>query len=958
MTDDSESRDEQEADSTGEDVRNGVEAGAAVAGGVAGAVQNGEAGNVAGTAAAVAGAAGAVGGAVGGEAGEAVGTAAAAVQAGGQVAGAVQNAVAGDAAGAVGNVAGAAGTVGGALGGEAGEAVGAAASVVQAGTRVAGAVQNPTSGNITSAASQAADAARYIVPDNEVREALGGAGQAIQSAGQALGGLGGMMGGGGRRINVGYHLTLDDFDAQWGVQRVRLYEQLGGLYECTVQATVTGAAPEVAGLLGLDAHLQFERGEQMRTVHGLVKHAVVDEVHDGHVVRLNIVPAMWLLGQNLRSRVWTNKTVPEVVEAIYAERCGSRRRQIRNELTRTYPTHELLVQFQESDLAFVQRRLEQEGIFTYFVHEGDTEELVLADVNTNLPNMRASDDDQIHWCSLQSPAPDGEGVFEAHHFEEVGAQDVVVSEYNWTAPATPVRGEETGHSELDPPLEVYDHTDSVLFHGYDGSRWPESDASDQARIRKEVLDLTRHRWEMSTLLVTARPGHVFELVGCPDGALDGRYVIVSVDGDGSATESSSGEYICRITAVPHDMPFRPARRAHVPAVPGFQSATVVGPSDQEIHTDEHGRVQVRFPWDREHEPSEHNLCSCWIRVMHSWAGPGFGTTFVPRIGMEVVVSFLNGNPDRPLVIGCLYHGTNTSPVHTPDDKTQSAIRTKSSPNSDGFNELRFEDKAGGEFIYTHAQKDYNEVVENDHSTTVHNNQSNTVDVDQTETVGGDQSMTVHGERTKTVDKDETNTVHQNRTTTVDQDDTEEVGGDRILTVSGHETVTIHKNRSLRVVKKTLQGHDDGREITVKSYDQLKVDGGANRNVHVTGQYNNKVDGSYTLKQADTETLYLNGHIYISSDAKIELVAPDCSIKMEDGKVAIVASNEITLQSGQGTISVKSDGTIEAVGATKVAVDGGGAMGEWSASGVKATGNMVEIGADAVAKLTGTLVKIN
>lgn len=887
-------------------------------------------------------------GAVGEEAAEAIQARVGAVQGG---VGAVGAAASGDIAGAVDGLAGA---VAGAAGDEIAAAVQTGTQVLGAAGQLVGAGQQLASGNVGGALGGLGSAAsQYIVPESDVQGVLSGTSQAMGGAGQALDGLEGMGdGAGGQRQDVHYHLELDGFDGRWGVEQVGMHEEIGGLYDCRIEAVLAGAFPEVRELLWLDVHLQIERGEQMRTVHGIVRHASVREHEDDARVTLEVVPAMWLLNHSVRSRTFTDKSVPEVVKAIYEERVGGRKRELRNDLTRAYPTHELLTQFQESDSSFIERRLEQEGIFTYFVHEGDHEVLVLADVNSNLPLAREEDGGRVPWCSAASPPPDGEGIFSATHSEEIGAHDAVVSAYNWTAPDAAVRGEKTGRGDHDPPLEVYNHVDALTLHSYDGERYGENDAPDQARMGMERLDLARQGWHLSTLCVGARPGHIIELTGCPDGDLDQRYLITSASSHGSANAGSSGAYANELTVIPADMPFRPAQRTPIPVISGHQTAMVVGPSDQEIHTDEHGRVQVKFHWDREHEPTEPSLCSCWVRVMHSWAGPGFGTTFIPRIGMEVVLTFLNGNPDNPLVVGCVYHGTNRSPVTTPDDKTQSAIRTKSSPNSDGYNEMRFEDKAGSELINVHAQKDYTETVLHDHSTHVKNNQSNTVDNNQTETIGVDQTMTVHGERTKTVDKDETNTVHENRTTTIDGNDTETVGGNRKLEVTGHEDITIHDDRKLHVEKKTTQAHDEGREIAVKAFDNLKVLEGANRNVVVSGQYNVTVEGEhYTRVQGETEKI-TQGHekTYVESAKEIHAKTGGSDLLMKnDGKIKLTGDTKVEIEVGSCKIEMTTDKLTLTAGASSI---------ELSPSGVKVSGSTVTSSAQTMNEITGLLVKIN
>ena len=190
-------------------------------------------------------------------------------------------------------------------------------------------------------------------------------------------------------------------------------------------------------------------------------------------------------------------------------------------------------------------------------------------------------------------------------------------------------------------------------------------------------------------------------------------------------------------------------------ISSIQTAVVTGPSGEEIHVDEHGRIRVQLHWDRQGSNDERSMC--WVRVQQPWAGAGWGFWWVPRIGMEVVVQLVDGDLDRPLVTGCVYNAANPLPYSLPAEKTKSTMKSNSSLGGGGFNEFRFEDLAGSEEIYTHAQKDYNEVVENDHTTLVHHDQTNTVDNDQTQTIGGNQTETVHGNQALTVDA--SRTVH-------------------------------------------------------------------------------------------------------------------------------------------------------------------------------------------------------
>jgi type VI secretion system secreted protein VgrG len=224
-------------------------------------------------------------------------------------------------------------------------------------------------------------------------------------------------------------------------------------------------------------------------------------------------------------------------------------------------------------------------------------------------------------------------------------------------------------------------------------------------------------------------------------------------------DGSHGVYRNKLTCARADVTVRPARIHGKPVIPGLLTATVVGPEEQEIHTDVHGRIRVQFHWDRLGARNEHS--SCFVRVVQPWAGEGWGFVFIPRIGMEVTVMFVEGDPDRPIVTGTVYNGANRTPYTLPDDMTRSVIRTRSTPSSGsdwGYNELRFEDKAGGEEVFLRAEKDLTELVKNDHLTQVNGNQSNFVVGVHTVAIGMERSVTVGMSETITIGASRTETV--------------------------------------------------------------------------------------------------------------------------------------------------------------------------------------------------------
>lgn len=825
-----------------------------------------------------------------------------------------------------------------------------AARVVQGASEAASAAQGLSRGDAGQALEGASGASRYLVPDDEVASVLESAGEAGDLLEQGVDALGGLTG--ATRNPVTFHLEVAGLDGRWGVTDVSLHEALNAIPHARIRARYDGR-PERAELMLVEAKLSIERGEQLREFKGLVFRARIRDDGEGSEIDLQIAPAANHLAHTLKSRIHQKLTVVEVIVETYKDMLGDLQRSVdQANLVRTYEQREYIVQYQETNLAFISRLAEEEGIFWFFDHEADREVLVLADATGNLPRARPNDDGMAPFHHDARQAPDDEAVTSLSFEESFGATDIVVRDYDWTNPTLDVIGKQTGLGTSDPAGEIYDHTEAVVMHGFNGTQYKGNTAIQQAKMRAERLALDRQRWTMTASVVSALPGRSLEVEGAPDD-LDGNYVIVAATSHGSATEGQSGTWQSSMDVIPRSLPYRPPHRTPRPIVHGPDTAIVVGPEGSEIHTDEHGRVKVRFHWDREHAPRE-NDSSCWMRVAHNWAGPGFGTFFLPRVDMEVVVSFLGGNPDRPIVTGCVYHGTNRAGVELEAKKTQSLIRTKSSPRSDGFNEMRFEDEAGNEFIYVHAEKDYNEEVEHDHSTHVKNNQSNTVDVDQTETVGNDQRMTVHNDRFHTVDHDEWVEVGHYRSEIVHGNEDWVIEGQRARTVKDDELLTVQDgHRKIHVqTGKDLETFDGGREVKVKEFDNLKVLDGANRNEHITGQYNVTVDGAhYTLVQGETEKFTQGSQkTYVESAKEVHAKTGSSHLLMKnDGKIKLAGDTKIELEVGACKIEMTTE---------KITLSAGSSSIELGPSGVTTSGSTVTSSAQTMNEITGLLVKIN
>ena len=359
---------------------------------------------------------------------------------------------------------------------------------------------------------------------------------------------------------------------------------------------------------------------------------------------------------------------------------------------------------------------------------------------------------------------------------------------------------------------------------------------DQVSLRREAQAWISFVSEGESTVLGMIPGSIFELVWHPVPELVGRYLVVSV---AHVMNQDGRGYHNEFECLPEAVSFRPRREHSRPRIASIQTATVTGPSGEEIHTDDHGRIKVQFHWDRLGANDENS--SCWIRVMQPWAGAGWGHVFIPRIGMEVSVGFVDGDPDRPLVIGSVYNDEHQPPYKLPDEKTKSTIKTETSLGGGGYNEFRFEDKAGEEEIFNHAQKDQNEVIENDHTQTIHHDDTITIDNDQTQDIGNDQTehvmanqslevdanrtIQVHGDFEETIDGSETRTVSSGVTETIDAGETRTITGGMTEDISGGRTQTINGSSTETINGSLSQDITGGATITTPAtYDTTAVGG--------------------------------------------------------------------------------------------------------------------------------------
>ena len=358
----------------------------------------------------------------------------------------------------------------------------------------------------------------------------------------------------------------------------------------------------------------------------------------------------------------------------------------------------------------------------------------------------------------------------------------------------------------------------------------------------------------------------------------GEYIIVSIrhkamDDSYLAGNESKSEYKNDFVCIPEKVHYRPALRRKKPWMQGPQSATVVGPKGEEIYIDEYGRIKIQFHWDREGERNENS--TCFIRVMQPWAGSGWGTSFIPRIGMEVVVNFFDGDPDRPIVTGSVYNGDNKPPFTS---KTQSGIKTRSSKggSNSNFNEFRFDDNKGSEQVYLHAEKNLDTQVEN--------NETLTVDADRTKTIGNNESSSIGKNRDKSVGENQSESIGANKSIDVGSNHTESIGKDKSMDVGANHSESIGKDKTLSVSGDHQE--DIGKDMTLQVGKDLTADIGKNLAMVAGDQITFKTgSASITLKK--------NGDITIKGK----------NIKIQgSGKIDIKASGAATVKGSKTSIN--------------------------------------------------------
>jgi type VI secretion system secreted protein VgrG len=509
-------------------------------------------------------------------------------------------------------------------------------------------------------------------------------------------------------------------------------EELGRPFLCVLEmSSITPVkTTELEALLGASVTIAITKPDKSkRYFNGIVARMAYAGLYGGAVsYRIELRPWIWLLSRTQDCRIFQNKSAWTIINEVFNKDNFTGVKDERKSQGGS-TVLEYCVQYRETSFDFVTRLMEEFGLYYYFEHSDGDHKIVIADdpnshqsIGAPIPfqhqetEMRAVEDHIWQWSSELVVQP---GAY-------------TYRDYNFTTPGTDLTAK-----TIQPGGDTYG---SFEIFDYPGPYDTAANGRKLSDIRMQDLKARRHVLHGTSNSRRLQTGHKFTLSGFYQASEDGAYLVVRATYSLTVAESLSDTegalrdtFRCSFQAIKGDTPFRLDCQTKRPMIRGPQTAKVVGGAGDEITTDQYGRIKVQFYWDRVGTYDENS--SCWIRVAQVWAGVSWGGMFIPRVGQEVVVEFLEGNPDRPIITGCVYNANQTVPYGLPDNKTRSTVKSNSSLGGGGFNELRFEDKKGDEEVFFQAQKDYNKVVL--HSETVAITQDTTTTVKQ-----GNRAVTV------------------------------------------------------------------------------------------------------------------------------------------------------------------------------------------------------------------------
>jgi type VI secretion system secreted protein VgrG len=684
--------------------------------------------------------------------------------------------------------------------------------------------------------------------------------------------------------------------------RMQAWEELGRLSSFHVDLLSKDGGIVLDDLLGksVTVNLETQKGK-FRYFNGYVTRfeqgGMLGRYHHYKAV---VHPWFWFLTRTADCRIFQEMTVPDILKKVFQDHGVAN---FKFSLTATYRKWDYCVQYRETDFNFISRLMEHEGIYYYFTHAAGQHTMVITDAYSG--HAPVADYETVPYLAEKKLTQEHTEHIESWEFgREVQPGVFVHDDYDMERPSVELRVQKSvPRQHANSSGEMYDWPGEYV-------KKPEGEQYAAVRIEEHSAMFQRSR-ARSTARGLAT-GCLFTLDGCPRKDQNCEHLIVSAS---HVLEYSQYEAMAQAAAVSYDMtftampsgePFRPQRQTPKPIVQGPQTAVVVGPGGEEIYTDKYGRVKVQFHWDRRGKKDQNS--SCWIRVSQPWAGKTWGGVAIPRIGQEVVVDFLEGDPDQPLITGRVYNAEQMPPYELPANMTQTGIKSRSSMGGgpDNFNEIRFEDKKGSEQVFIHAEKNQDIEVENDEThwvghdrkKTIDNDETTHVKRDRTEKVGNNEKISIGASRTEDVAKDETITIGGGRTESVGGNETISIDGNRNEGVSGNESISVDGNQSVSI--------DGDKTLTVGKKESINV--GDSRRDSVAKNEEVTIGKSRTISVGENDTLKVTKNVLIDAGDSITIKTGSASITMKKDGTITIKGKDITLN-GSGKINVKASSDV-------------------------------------------------
>lgn len=715
-------------------------------------------------------------------------------------------------------------------------------------------------------------------------------------------------------------------------QHLTLHEEMSRPFQFDLELLSLDDAIKLEDLLGLDMGIELEMGSgETRVYHGHVARFGQRGML-GRYTRYfaTLRPFLWFLTRASDSRIFQGMSVPDVVKDVLALHGYT---DLDIQFDDDHAVREYCVQYRETDFDFISRLLEEEGISYHFLHEEKRHILVLRDSNAGHKAM-AGAETLMFLEGEESANAIAEHLRSWDLSRTVQSGSFTVNDYDFETPRADLRAafaQAQKHARADfkqyDPLAGFVDAHDVK-EGSDGDPRAKARAELFARVRLEELQTAYERIETEGNVRAVAAGATFELTNHPRDDMNIEFLITTVRqrlyvGGYDAAEDKRQEktpgYDMSMVVQSNAIPFRPARITPRPVIAGPHAGLVVGADGDEIMTDEFARVKVKFPWDVNSTGKDD--CGCWVRVSQPIAGAGWGALFLPRVGQEVVVEFVEGDPDRPLITGRLYNGTNAPPFGLPGGATQSGYLSRSSKGGGAANanELRFEDKTGSELYFEHAEKDMSIEVENDQTIWVGHDRMKTVDNDQIEEVKNNKKILVRGTHIENIEK--------TMSLKVDGSEDETIGGSRTIDVGANHTETIAGIQGVTVGGAAAWSVGGAGSVNFGGVGSILVGGnltfGVGGNLSQSVNQNASMDVSDNISFAAGKKLSMDvtDDMTIAVKKKFVTAVDDehkITVKkahaLKAKEITLEAEDEITLKCGSAKIILKKSGDINIEGA--------------------------------------------